>query len=47
MLAALRFYASGDLLQCIGDAVGQNKSTVSRVIIDVTDVLVDLGLLNG
>ena len=42
VLTALRFYASGSFLQCVGDAVGLDKSTVSRVISDVTDALVDL-----
>ena len=40
LLIALRFYASGSFLQVIGDTFGIDKSTVSRTITDVTNVLV-------
>ena len=39
ILIALRFYASGSFLQVIGDTLGFDKSTVSRVIDDVTNAL--------
>ena len=39
VLIALRFYASGSFLQVIGDTFGVDKSTVSRVITDVSRVL--------
>ncbi|CAC5394832.1 HARBI1 [Mytilus coruscus] len=52
---ALRFYASGSFLQVIGDTLGYDKGTVSRVVSDVTDVLIDIkddftnhrGLIDG
>ena len=34
---ALRFYASGSFLQVIGDTLGYNKGTVSRVVDNVTN----------
>ena len=37
---ALRFYASGSFLQVIGDTLGYNKGTVSRVVDNVTNVLI-------
>ena len=40
VLVALRFYASGSFLQVIGDTFGIDKSTVSRVINDVTQALI-------
>ena len=40
MLIALRFYASGSFLQIIGDTIGVEKSTVSRVVTSVSWVLV-------
>lgn len=40
VLIALRFYASGSFLQVIGDTFGIDKSTVSRVINDVTQALI-------
>ncbi|CAG2219871.1 HARBI1 [Mytilus edulis] len=39
---ALRFYASGSFLQVIGDTLGYDKGTVSRVVSDVTDSLIDI-----
>ena len=36
---ALRFYASGSFLQVVGDTLGRDKGTVSRVIDSVTDAL--------
>ena len=36
----LRFYASGSFLQVIGDTFGMDKSTVSRVITDVSRALI-------
>ena len=42
VLTALRFFASGSFLQCIGDGMGIDKSTVSRVVTGVTDALVDI-----
>ncbi|CAG2192421.1 HARBI1 [Mytilus edulis] len=39
---ALRFYASGSFLQVIGDTLGYDKGTVSRVVSDVTDALIDI-----
>ena len=42
VLTALRFFASGSFLQCIGDGMGVDKSTVSRVVTAVTDALVDI-----
>jgi hypothetical protein len=35
---ALRFYASGSFLQVIGDTLGYNKGTVSRVVDNVTEL---------
>ena len=40
VLIALRFYASGSFLQVIGDTFGVDKSTVSRVITDVSRALI-------
>ena len=40
VLVALRFYASGSFLQVIGDTFGVDKSTVSRVIADVSRALI-------
>ena len=40
VLIALRFYASGSFLQVIGDTFGVDKSTVSRVISDVSRALI-------
>ena len=40
VLIALRFYASGSFLQVVGDTVGVNKSTVSRVVANVSLALV-------
>ncbi|XP_029208930.2 putative nuclease HARBI1 [Acropora millepora] len=39
VLIALRFYASGNFLQVIGDTVGVDKSTVSRAVHDVSQLL--------
>lgn len=39
-MIVLRFYASGCTMQVVGDTMGFHKSTVSRVINDVTDALV-------
>ena len=35
-LVALRFFASGSFVQVIGDTFGVTKSTVSRIVTDVT-----------
>ena len=40
VLIALRFYASGSFLQVIGDTFGVDKSTVSRVITNVSRALI-------
>ncbi|XP_031558424.1 putative nuclease HARBI1, partial [Actinia tenebrosa] len=40
VLIALRFYASGSFLQVIGDTVGVDKATVSRVVFSVTQALI-------
>ena len=40
VLIALRFYASGSFLQVVGDTIGVDKSTVSRVVTNVTLALV-------
>ena len=40
VLIALRFYASASFLQVVGDTVGVNKSTVSRVVANVSLALV-------
>lgn len=40
VLIALRFYASGSFLQVVGDTVGVDKSTVSRVVTNVSLALV-------
>ena len=40
VLVALRFFASGSFLQIIGDTVGLPKSTVSRIVTDVSKALV-------
>ena len=37
VLIALRFYASGSFLQVIGDTAGVDKSTVSRVVTNVSN----------
>ena len=37
---ALRFYASGSFLQVIGDTAGVDKSTVSRVVTNVSNALI-------
>lgn len=42
VLITLRFFASGSFLQCVGDCMGVDKSTVSRVVSDVTDAIVDI-----
>ncbi|CAC5378764.1 HARBI1 [Mytilus coruscus] len=42
---ALRFYASGSFLQVIGDTLGYDKGTVSRVVSDVTDALIDIKMI--
>jgi len=39
ILIALRFYATGNFQQVIGDTLGVDKSTVSRVVQNVTDAL--------
>ena len=39
-MIALRFYANGAQLQVVGDTLGFDKSTVSRVVDSVTDALV-------
>ena len=39
VLAALRFFASGSFLQVIGDTIGLSKSTVSRIISNVSYAL--------
>ena len=39
LLIALRFYASGSFLQVIGDTIGVDKSTVSRVVHNVSSLL--------
>lgn len=39
VMIALRFYASGSFLQVIGDTLGLDKSTVSRVVTAVTESL--------
>jgi hypothetical protein len=40
IMIALRFYGSGAQLQVVGDTLGFDKSTVSRVVDSVTDALV-------
>ena len=40
VLIALRFYASGSFLQVIGDTIGIDKSTVSRLVTNVSLALV-------
>jgi hypothetical protein len=42
ILIGLRFFASGNFLQVIGDTFGIDIATVSRVVTDVTDVLFDI-----
>ena len=39
MLIALQFYASGGLLQGVGDTTGVDKSTVSLAIIHNADAI--------
>ena len=41
-MIALRFFASGSHLQVIGDTMGHDKSTISRVIRQVADALVEM-----
>ena len=41
VLVALHFFASGSFLQIIGDTVGLPKSTVSRIVTDVSKALVN------
>ncbi|CAG2190102.1 unnamed protein product [Mytilus edulis] len=38
----LRYYASGSFSQAIRDTLGYDKGTVSRVVSDVTDALIDI-----
>ena len=40
VLIALRFYASGSFLHVIGDTAGVDKSTVSRVMTNVSNALI-------
>ena len=40
VLIAPRFYASGSFLQVIGDTAGVNKSTISRVVTNVSNALI-------
>ena len=40
VLVALRFYTSGSFLQVVGDTVGVDKSTISRVVAKVSRALV-------
>ena len=40
VLIALRFYASGSFLQVIGDTAGVDKSTVSRIVTNVSNALI-------
>lgn len=42
VMIALRFFASGSHLQVIGDTMGHDKSTISRVIRQVADALVEM-----
>ena len=42
VMIALRFVASGSHLQVIGDTMGHDKSTISRVIRQVADALVEM-----
>ncbi|XP_069102654.1 putative nuclease HARBI1 [Argopecten irradians] len=42
VLIALRFYASGSFQQVLGDAICADKSTVSRVVRDVSNALASL-----
>ncbi|XP_045199038.2 putative nuclease HARBI1 [Mercenaria mercenaria] len=42
VMIALRFYASGNFLQVIGDTFGVDVATVSRTVTDVMDALFDL-----
>ena len=42
VLITLRFFSSGSFFQCVGDCMGVDKSTVSRVVSDVTDAIVDI-----
>ncbi|XP_061166258.1 putative nuclease HARBI1 [Saccostrea echinata] len=42
ILIALRFYASGSFLQVLGDTTGVDKSTVSRIVLKVSQSLVSL-----
>ena len=39
MLIALQFYESGTFLQVIGDAIGVDKSTVSRAVQNTSQLL--------
>ena len=40
VLIALRFYASGSFIQVVGDTIGVDKSTVSRLVTKVSRALV-------
>jgi hypothetical protein len=42
VMIALRFFASGSHLQVIGDTMGHDKSTISRVIRQVADALAEM-----
>lgn len=42
IMIALRFYATGNFLQVIGDTFGVDVATVSRVLTNVTDALFNL-----
>ena len=46
MLIALQFYASGGLLQVVGDTTGVDKSTVSLVVHKV-DAILETVLTHG
>ena len=39
-------YASGGLLQVVGDTTGANKSTVSRAVLTADDILETITVLN-
>ncbi|XP_060597844.1 putative nuclease HARBI1 [Ruditapes philippinarum] len=42
VLIALRYYATGSFMQTVGDTLGRDKSTVSRIIASVTNALCDI-----
>ncbi|KAL2091535.1 hypothetical protein ACEWY4_013798 [Coilia grayii] len=42
LLAALRFYASGSFLEVLGDGLGMSKASISRLVMAVTQVLLQL-----